>query len=313
MSEWIAERGIGETRLALVEGERILSARMIRPERFVPGESVTAKLVQKRGGRGVAELDGRTILVDPWPGSATEGQTIDLVITRSSIPERGRPRDAKARPALLKGLSPSDAGEGPVDGDLSAHGWEELLEEARTGVVPFLGGLLSIVPTPAGTTIDIDGDARPLELAGRSAVACADAVQRLNITGSILIDFPSVEGRSDRVRIAQLFDEAMNEPFERTGINGFGLMQVVRSRQQASLVELVQNAPAESGALDLLRRAERSVAGPVLELRAGAKVSGWLAARSDLLAALEARTRARVTMKAHGTDPLWWGDVHSAH
>ncbi|MGB7406711.1 MAG: hypothetical protein WA906_13565, partial [Pacificimonas sp.] len=197
-----------------------------------------------------------------------------------------------------------------IDADLEAHGWTELIEQSRTGVVSFEGGLLAIVPTPAGTTIDIDGELSPVDLAAAGVAAAARAICRLGLGGSILIDIPGVTGKAERQAVAERFDDVMTPPFERTAINGFGLLQVVRPRLRPSLMELVQNRPAESGGLDLLRRAERAAGVRSLELRAGQAVRDWLAARPQYLATLERIVGAHVALKAHGSHPLWWGDVH---
>ena len=245
-----------------------------------------------------------------------------MEIVREAIPERGRQRDAKARPCKeVDDPSTQDAAAAPPDSqpglpqngaDLSGFGWEELVEEARTGIVAFDGGLLTIVPTPAGTTIDIDGDLPLLELALRSAAAVAQSLLRLDIGGSILVDLPSLEGKDDRKRVAAVVDRMLPLPFERTGVNGFGLLQIVRPRLRASLIERVQNQPVETAALDLLRRAERAGPAPYLELRGGERIAQWLQAHPAFLQQLARRTGARVALKAAGSDPLWWGDVHAA-
>ena len=313
MFEWLIERGIGETRCAAIEGSRIVEARITREGRLHAGQQVQAKLVRKEGGRGFAEVPGETLLVEPWPEGVAEGATLTLVVTRAAIPERGRMRDAKARAADAEHANfarTADEAVRAAEKDLSQFGWEELIEEARTGVAAFPGGLLAIVPTPAGTTIDVDGDLPREELGLRGAAAAARAIRRLDITGSILLDLPSLEGKAARQAAAAEVDRHLPSPFERTGVNGFGLLQIVRPRRRASLLELVQNLPEETGALDLLRRAERCVPAVRLDLRAGARIAAWLQARPAYLDELARRTGARIALNSHGRDPLWWGDVH---
>ena len=308
------ERGIGETRWAAVEGSRIVEARITREGRLYAGQQVQAKLARKERWRGFAEAAGETLVVEPWPEDAAEGETVPLVVTRAAIPERGRMRDAKARAAAdgeHAGFArTADEAARAEEGDLSQFGWEELIEEARTGVAAFPGGLLAIVPTPAGTTIDVDGDLPREELGLRGAAAAARALRRLDITGSILLDLPSLEGKAARHAAAAEIDRHLPQPFERTGVNGFGLLQIVRPRRRASLLEIVQNLPAETGALDLLRRAERYVPAVRLELRAGERIAAWLQARPAYLEELARRTGARIALNSQGRDPLWWGDVH---
>lgn len=305
MSDWIFERGIGETHAARLEGGEIVDAFVLRDERLQAGQRVRAKLLRKDGRRGFAEAAGETIFVDAWPAKATEGQGVELTVTRAAIPERGRWKDARGR----ADADASNVLAGAAEGDLSGGDWDDLIEEARTGRAPFPGGGLVIVPTPAGTTIDIDGDLPPAELAPQGVQAAARAIRRLDLAGSILIDIPGTLDRAGRQVVAERFDAALGGTFERTSINGFGLLQVIRPRARPSLIELCQYLPAESAALDLLRRAERAVPAVALELRAGSDVTGWLEARPEHLDQLARRTGARITLKAHGTDPLWWGDV----
>ena len=307
MAEWLEERGIGETRRALVEGERILEAYIDRPGELRAGQRATARLLRKDGTRGHAEADGQALLVQPWAEGATEGEDVLLDVVREAIPERGRLRDAKARPALGAAPAPPPAARAA---DLTAFGWYELLEEARTGLVAFPGGLLAIVPTPAGITIDVDGDLPPAELASRGAAASAYAIRRLGLAGSILIDLPSLEGKAERQAAAAALDAELPPPFERTGVNGFGLLQVVRPRVRPSLMERVQNQPEQTAALDLLRRAAREAPAAAIELRAGGRVAAWLEGNPHFLDALARVTGARIALKAHGADPLWWGDAH---
>lgn len=305
MSDWTVERGIGEIRAARLSDGQIEDAFVLRAGRLQPGERVRAKLRTKDGRRGFAEAHGQSIYVDAWPAKATEGQEAELTITRAAIPERGRWKDARGRADAATG----DPVAGAANGDLRAGGWEELVEEARTGRITFPGGTLVIVPTPAGTTIDIDGNLPPAELAPQGAQAAARAIRRHDLAGSILIDIPGTLDRAGRQVVAERFDAALGGSFERTSINGFGLLQVIRPRMRPSLLELCQYLPTESAALDLIRRAERAAPAVALELRAGRSVSDWIEARPQLLDDLGRRTGARIVLKAYGADPLWWGDV----
>ena len=104
----------------------------------------------------------------------------------------------------------------------------DLLDEARTGVVTFAGGELRISPTPAMTLIDVDGYLEPDELAVLGAAEAARAIRRLDIGGSIGIDLPTASGKAARQAAAAAIDGALPRPFERTAVNGFGFVQIVR-------------------------------------------------------------------------------------
>ena len=140
---------------------------------------------------------------------------------------------------------------------LEQAGWSELLEEARTGRVDFPGGSLDIQLASAMTLIDVNGAIEPGMLAIEGAKAAARAINRLRLSGSIGIDLPTVADRAVRKRAAEALDELMRGPFERTAVNGFGFLQVVRRQSGPSLMHLMQGERGRAEALALLRRAER--------------------------------------------------------
>jgi hypothetical protein len=133
------------------------------------------------------------------------------------------------------------------------------------------------------TVIDIDGPGDPAALAEAAAVAVAAAVRRFDLQGSIGVDFPRLEGKAPRTRLGELLDAHLPAPFERTAVNGFGFVQIVRPRLRPSFVEAVR-APGFA-ALELLRRAARGAPGN-RTLVAPPAIIAWLEARPALLATL---------------------------
>jgi hypothetical protein len=103
------------------------------------------------------------------------------------------------------------------------------------------------------TLIDVDGMLPTEPLAISAAHAAAQAILRLGIGGSIGIDFPTLRGKAARTSIDATIDANLPKPFERTSVNGFGFLQIVRPRRHASLVELAQDR-ASFEARALLRR-----------------------------------------------------------
>jgi hypothetical protein len=104
------------------------------------------------------------------------------------------------------------------------------------------------------TLIDVDGYLPARELAVLGAFEAARAIRRLNIGGSIGIDLPTSGAKTARQDAGGTIDAALPQPFERTAINGFGFVQIIRPRQRASIIELAQDRTAfETRAL--LRRA----------------------------------------------------------
>lgn len=301
MAEWIYEKGIGEERAALVHKGRIIEAYVERDSDNVrAGAIVAGRMIEQRIAkmRGIVKLDGgEEVLLEPIPPKLTEGGRVTVEILREAIPEPGKVKLAKSRG--VKGNPKPSPGKtllqrirmtghnvlmaGPHDEEdrLEAAGWSELLEEAESGEVAFDGGALRISLTPAMTVIDIDGPLKPAELAKRGSAASADAIRRMGLAGSIGIDFPTIEERAARAAIAEAFDKVLPQPFERTAVNGFGLMQVVRKRERASLAELYQYAPVESAALALLRRAERAKGAGKATITAHPAVIALLESRGD--------------------------------
>lgn len=288
MAEWVCEAGIGEDRAALIEGGEIVEARIQRHDvtlRF--GDIRMARLTSKAGraGRSEVEIDAAGLaLLSPAPAGLSEGAPLRVEVVREAIPERGNPKlplvrptdaDTRGAPSLSKELGGRLLR--PHEPDvLEAAGWSELIEQAETGLVPFLGGLLRIVLTPAMTVIDVDGDLPPIELALRGAAAAAEAIRRLDIGGSIGLDLPTLPSKTARQAAADAIDAALPQPFERTAVNGFGFLQIVRRRVRPSLLELVQSDLATASALALLRRLEREPAGEVVIPASAAVRPEWI-------------------------------------
>src|SRR3546814_7219606 len=74
---------------------------------------------------------------------------------------------------------------------------------------------------------------------------------------SIGIDLPTMNNKDERQIAANLFDKHLPQPFERTAVNGFGFLQVIRRRERPSLMEVLREDPVLTAALALLRRGER--------------------------------------------------------
>ena len=97
-------------------------------------------------------------------------------------------------------------------------------------------------------------------------------------------------------------------PFERTAVNGFGFLQVVRRRERRSLPELIQWDPAGAAARDLLRTAERAVGG--CELAAAPDVIARLRAEPGWLETLARRIGGPVALREEPGFTTWRSHVH---
>lgn len=314
MPEWLYEAGIGEARAALVADGVIIEARIERPDTLRAGTVLPARLVERLSPALTrAETPRGAVMVERVPPAATLGQTLLVEIVREAIPEPGRAKRAKARPAP-DGTTESDAPDllarcqasGIPVRQLRAHepdaleqaDWSEVIEEARTGEIAFPGGVLRLSPTPAMALFDVDGTLPATALALAAATAVAQAVRRLDIGGSIGIDFPTINGKAERQAAAAAIDAALPQPFERTAINGFGFLQIVRARPRASLPEILREDPAAADALALLRQIERTPPPVPTDHRAPPAVAAWIDRHPDLVAELSRRTGVPISIRS---------------
>lgn len=299
MPDWLVERGIGETRsMRVIDGE-IVEARILL-DGAAPAGSVLSATLRSHGKPAIARANGVEYLLPKGAPGITEGATLSIEVTREAIPGTEPWKRPMARLA-----EPGAVGPPPLAGDplalpapsdrLEAAGWSDLLEEARSGTVAFPGGALRISPTPAMTLIDVDGTLAPLDVALAGAAAAARTILRHGIGGSIGIDLPTVAGKPERLRIAAALDAILPPPFERTVVNGFGFLQVVRPRRHASLVELAADRAAFE-ARALLRRAAFSGPGGKC-LAAHPAVIGVLQARPNWCDALARQVGGPVTLR----------------
>lgn len=301
MPEWIVEEGIGEVRAAQFEDDAIVEAR-VRREGVIPaGTVLEAKLIAV-APRGTVEAGGEQLLLARGVSGVSEGRKLIVEVVREALGgaepwKRGMARvtDKLPRPAppLAEGRL------GTIDG------WDDLIEEARSGIVRFEGGELRIEPTAAMTMIDIDGWLVPDKLAQTGAWAAARAIRRLDLGGPVGIDFPTLKGKAQRAEIDAILEAYLPKPFERTAINGFGFVQVVRPKLRPSLIDLARDrAPFEARAL--VRRAGASVG--AIELRAHPAVIAVIS--EEWRERLERQIGGRVTLSPDPSLAMSAGHAH---
>jgi hypothetical protein len=320
LAEWLFEDGIGERRAALVEDGRITEMHVERDSDGVPaGNILYARLNPRDGGgtwRSVTLPSGEEAMLKSLPAGISDGATLLVEVTRSALPEADivkraivRAAESGARPMPALGLADRIGASGVPVHALSPHqpdaleaaGWSEWIDTAANGHIPFPGGLLRMSLTPAMTVFDVDGDAAPLDLARHGIIAMAHAIRRFGLGGSIVIDLPTLADKAQRVAVAEAFDAAIPPPFERTAVNGYGLLQVIRPRTGASIAERWQFQPVESAALSLLRIAARQGAtrpGQPLTLAAHPAVIQWLERQPAMLERLARDCAATVHLRA---------------
>ena len=303
---WLYEAGIGEARAALVENDEIVEAAIELDDdtALKVGLIARARLVELLPGRrGRVTLDDGEALINHLPPGITQGASLTVEIVREALPEAGRAKLAKAVPTDLPPCPAPTLYERLVATGLPIHsprahepdaleaaGWSELLDEAVSGEIIFPLGALRLSPTPAMTLFDVDG-APPLDtLAVAAAHAVARAIRRHGIGGSIGIDFPTLQGKAQRNAVATAIDESLPQPFERTAMNGFGFLQIVRPRPRASIPEILRADPVGAAARATLRTLERTPPTASRRHTLPASVHARLVARPTWLAELARRT-----------------------
>lgn len=334
---WLYEEGIGEARAALVQNNRILEAQIERDDRRARSGGVHSgrlvrTLIQRK--RGIVRLDsGELVLVEPIPPKVAEGANVRVEILREAI---GEPGLDEAREKLAKGriaISGVQAGQGPSlyqrlgatglpivpcpahEADrFEAAGWSELLAEAMAGEVGGEDAALRLFPTPAMTLIDVDGSLPPAQLGPKGAKLAAQAIRRMGISGSIGIDLPTMNNKDERLIAAAQIDKYLPQPFERTAVNGFGFVQIIRRRERPSLIELLRADPVRAAALAALRAAERfeGAAGAAgdITLSAAPAVARDIRAHPEWLRLLERRRGGKVEIVGDAALPV---GGHHAH
>lgn len=313
MPEWIIERGLGETRTALIEEGRIIEARILR-KNVVPAGTILEAQLKNVDRNAIAIAEGQEYMLPKGAPGITEGAKFNIEVTREALggPEPwkrplARLTDKAPRPApTLKGRELRFPA--PVD-ELEIVGWSDLLDEARSGFVVFTGGGLRVSLTPAMTLIDVDGTLPSVELAIAGARAAAMTIWRHGVGGSIGIDLPTTKGKASRQAAAEAVDAILPQPFERTAVNGFGFLQIVRPRTHASLFELAtEGALFEARAL--LRRAAREVG--AIRLVAHPMVIGVLETNPGWLDRLSRQVGGPVSLRTAASLPMSAGYVEQS-
>jgi ribonuclease G len=308
LPDWLIERGIGESRAVRIKDDEIIESRILLDGVARAGSILKAQLI-KVGVPAVVVVEGQEFLMPKGAPGFTQGASLAIEVTREAMP------GAEPWKRPLARVATGEAGEPAFEADpltfpsptdvLGAAGWEDLVEEARSGMVRFDGGELRISPTPAMTLIDVDGHLPPGELALAGARAAARTILRHDIGGSIGIDLPTIAGKSQRQAIGESVDAILPAPFERTAVNGFGFLQIVRVRRRASSFELTTDRAAFE-ARALLRCVAQNDPGSKT-LVAHPAVITVLDGRPDWMAALERQVGGSVTLRSEPSLPIHAG------
>lgn len=236
----------GERRAAVVENGNIVEIHIQRDALWALGECGVGRIDRKTpSGAYVVADDGSTLLLR-GKTNALEGARVMFEVTREAISEPGRIkppeimlRDSAGHPLIGK--------EALWDARLASLGQSAINASITEGFDVAIAGqsqlgdvTISFQRTKAGLVFDIDGIGDPFAINMVAAREVARLLRLYQVGAMVLIDFVSMESKAQRTQIAEAFDAAsVLDPrsFERTAINGYGMMQVVRARPRPSVLD----------------------------------------------------------------------------
>jgi hypothetical protein len=326
LTEWLFEAVPGSARALLIENGLVAEALLeLDDGRLRSGAVVEARWGERRlAARWQAITTADEEVLVPAARDAAQGVRVRIEITREPILERGRWRPAQGvvsdmeprpGPSLRDRLEASGVAVRTVEHGgpdlLGAAGWTELIEEAHDGRICFAGGELLMAVTPAMTLFDVDGDLAPEDLAIAGARAAAAAIRRHGVGGSIGIDLPTLPAKAARQAAADALSAVLRPPFERTAVNGFGFLQVVRRRVRASLPELCTWRTEEVAASELVRTAMRTPGAGRRTITCHPRVAVHVT--PAIRAELQVRIGYAFDLKEDARLPYWSGHVQADH
>lgn len=236
----------GERRAALVENGNIVEIHIQRDASWVLGETGAGRIDRKTpsGAYVIAEDDSevllRSIISDP------EGTRVTFEVTREAIAEPGRikPAEILLRDSGCVQASQKDAlwdaRLAALDQPVITASIAEGFDIAMSGQSQLDSVTVSFQRTKAGLVFDVDGVGHAFDINRVAATEIARLLRLYRIGAMVMVDFVSMESKAQRTQIAEIFDAASiadGRPFERTAINGYGMMQVLRARPRPSVLD----------------------------------------------------------------------------
>lgn len=262
----------GETRAVLFENGIAVELHIFREGHIVAGSITEARIISKQPGCAFLQLSsGEEAIMSPAP-SKPEGQSIRVEIMRAAISEPGETKLATARvteaePVTLGVDVWREALSRRADVIIAASAdFDDYFDIAQAGRSDLDGATLWFERTKAGLIFDVDGSGDTLGINCVAASEIARLLRLLQIGGATMIDFIGVENKAARLAVADAFDGASRtdpRSFERTAINGYGLMQVIRAKPGPSILDMLfgkrrVSLSDETLILALLRAASRA-------------------------------------------------------
>jgi len=236
----------GERRAALVEDGNIVEIYIQHDALWALGETGAGRIDRKTPSGAYVITDDNSELLLRSKISDPEGMRVTFEVTREAIAEPGRVkpaeialRDSGVLPSLQKDAlwdARLMAFEQPVISASIADGFDIALSgQSQLGSV-----IISFQRTKAGLVFDVDGIGSAFDINQVAAAEIARLLRLYQVGAMVMIDIVSMEAKAQRTQIAEIFDAAARSdarPFERTAINGYGMMQVVRARPRPSVLD----------------------------------------------------------------------------
>ena len=236
----------GERRAARIEDGKIVEIHIQRDAHWVLGECGMGRVDRRTAaGAYIITEDGSEVLLRSKMGAA-EGTKVAFEVTREAIAEPGRikPPEVALRVSLPDDLLSKDGlweqRLAAFGGSTAPHAIDEGFDTAIAGYEQVGDVIISFQRTKAGLVFDVDGIGDAFAINMIAATEIARLLRLYQVGAMVLIDFVSMESKAQRTQIAEAFDAASladPRPFERTAINGYGMMQVVRARPRPSILD----------------------------------------------------------------------------
>jgi ribonuclease G len=246
MREVAFDASPGETRAVLFEGGVAVELHILREGHAIPSTVMDAKVIRKQANRAFLQLtSGEEAVIAP-PPPEPEGASVRVEIIRARICEPGEVKLATAR------LSEAEPAEIDVDQWRTALSeradavitagadFDDYFDIAQAGCSNLEGATIWLERTKAGLVFDVDGSGDAFAVNCAAANEIARLLRLFQIGGAAMIDFAGMENKAARLAVATVFDRASaTDPrgFERTSINGYGLMQVIRAKPGPSILD----------------------------------------------------------------------------
>lgn len=292
MTELWLDDAPGERRAALVENDMIVEVHIQRDLHLAVGEKGAGRIDRKTPSGAYIVTDNGTEILCRRNVAQPEGKRIGFEVTREAICEPGRAKQAEAR--LLDELPTAGSGRELLwEARLNSLGEphrrhaniSSAFDVALAGSSQIGDVTVHFQRTKAGLVFDIDGIGDPLAINLIAAREIARLLRLYQVGGMVMIDFVAVESKTARQAVTEAFDIAAAvdpRPFERSAVNGFGLMQVIRARPRPSVLDQlfgtrIAALSDETQALWLLRDAVRSNGFGPRTITASAAVANLLA------------------------------------